>query len=120
MIITVDGLLVAPVFVAQIDELENHYDVRGPYAEEIGRELAYRYDLNVGRMGLLAARTTTNALTGRAGGETIATAAMRCRAVLSGSEVRRERRSVRRSQLLHQTRTVLPAHPDYHADQQGL
>ena len=76
MVISVDGLLIAPVFVAQLDELMNHYDVRGPYAEEIGRELAYRYDLNVARMGVLAARTTVNALTGRPGGETIATAAM--------------------------------------------
>lgn len=76
MVLTIDGLLVAPLFLAQIDELMNHYDVRGPYATELGRELAKQYDQNVARMGVLAARTTTNPLTGRAGGESIATAGM--------------------------------------------
>ena len=76
MIISVDGLRIAKAFVAEIDELQNHYDVRGPYAEELGRELAYRFDLDVARMAILAARTTVNALTGRVGGETIAVAAM--------------------------------------------
>lgn len=65
--ISVDGLLVAPIFIATIDELMNHYDVRGPYATEMGRELAQQYDLRVARMGVLAARAS-NALSGRAGG----------------------------------------------------
>ena len=76
MILTIDGLLISKLFIAQIDELMNHYDVRGPYATELGRELAKQYDFNVARMGVLAARTTVNALTGRAGGETIAVANM--------------------------------------------
>jgi hypothetical protein len=76
MVLTVDGLLISKLFIAQIDELMNHYDVRGPYATELGRELAKQYDQNVARMGVLAARTTTNPLTGRAGGETITTAGM--------------------------------------------
>ena len=67
MTITIDGLLIAPLFVAQIDELENHYDVRGPYAEEMGRELAQQYDQNVARVMTLAARASS-ALTGRSGG----------------------------------------------------
>ena len=70
-----DGLLVAPVFVAQIDELMNHYDVRGPYAEEMGRELAYQYDQNVARVFVLGARNT-NTLTGRDGGTRIGHADM--------------------------------------------
>jgi hypothetical protein len=68
--ISIDGLLVAPVFVASIDELMNHYDVRGPYATEMGRELAQQYDKQVGRMFVQAARAS-NALTGRAGGSQI-------------------------------------------------
>ena len=76
MILTVDGLLYSKLFIAQLDELENHYDVRGPYAAELGRELAKQFDMNVARMGILAARTTVNPLTGRAGGETISNAAM--------------------------------------------
>ena len=69
-VISVDGLLVAPVFVQQIDELMNHYDVRGPYATEMGRELAYEFDKNVARTGVLAARAS-NVLTGRSGGSAI-------------------------------------------------
>lgn len=65
--ISVDGLLIAPVFIARIDELMNHYDVRGPYAMEMGRKLAYQYDENVARQGVLSARAS-NALTGRTGG----------------------------------------------------
>lgn len=76
VVLTIDGLLVAPLFVADIDTLMNHYDVRGPYATEIGRELAQQYDLNVARTAILAARTTTNPLTGREGGESISTALM--------------------------------------------
>jgi hypothetical protein len=74
-IISVDGLLVAPVFIAKIDELMNHYDVRGPYATEMGRELAQQYDINVARMFVLAARAT-NDLTGRDGGSVIDSANM--------------------------------------------
>jgi hypothetical protein len=75
MVITVDGLLVAPVFVAQIDELMNHYDVRGPYAEEMGRELANQYDSNVARIMTIAARSAS-VLTGRLGGSRVGHADM--------------------------------------------
>lgn len=73
--IYVDGLMVAPIFVASIDEMENHYDIRGPYATEMGRELAYQYDKNVARMYVKAARATS-ALTGRSGGSIISGAGM--------------------------------------------
>ena len=72
-LISVDGLLVAPVFIAQIDELMNHYDVRGPYATEMGRELAYQYDMNVARMFVKAARSPSP-LIGRPGGSVISKA----------------------------------------------
>lgn len=75
MVISVDGLLVAPIFLAKIDELMNHYDVRGPYATEMGRELAQQYDHNVARTAILAARST-NVLTGRPGGSVISSATM--------------------------------------------
>jgi hypothetical protein len=65
--ISIDGLLIAPIFIAQIDELMNHYDVRGPYATEMGRELARQYDINVATMAVKAARAS-NELTGRSGG----------------------------------------------------
>lgn len=75
MTISVDGLLIAPIFLAQIDELMNHYDVRGPYATEMGRELAYQYDRNVARTMILAARSA-GTLTGRTGGSAITHADM--------------------------------------------
>ncbi len=75
MTLTIDGLLVAPVFIAKIDELMNHYDVRGPYATEMGRELAQQYDINVARIAVQAARAS-NVLTGRPGGTKIEHASM--------------------------------------------
>jgi hypothetical protein len=73
--LTVDGLLVAPLFLAKVDELMNHYDVRGPYATEMGRELAQQYDLNVAQTAVLAARSAS-VLTGRPGGSVISAASM--------------------------------------------
>lgn len=51
-----DDKLVSDVFVADIDELLNHYDVRAPYTKELGEFLARHYDANVLRTILLAAR----------------------------------------------------------------
>lgn len=73
--ITIDGLLISPLFLDRMDELQNHYDVRGQYATEMGRELAQQYDQNVARMAVLAARSS-NDLTGRAGGSQITHADM--------------------------------------------
>lgn len=57
-VISIDGLLVSDVFVAQIDELMNHYDVRGPYSNEMGRKLAYQFDQDAFCELILAARNT--------------------------------------------------------------
>jgi len=51
-----DDKLVSDVFVADIDELLNHYDVRQPYTTELGSFLARHYDANVMRTIILAAR----------------------------------------------------------------
>lgn len=42
--ITVDDLLVSTTFIPEIEELENHYDVRSIYSTEMGRSLAYTAD----------------------------------------------------------------------------
>lgn len=55
-IITIDDLLVAPAFIANVDEAKNHYDVRSIYSNEIGQALARTYDQNVARVGVLNAR----------------------------------------------------------------
>jgi hypothetical protein len=69
-VITIDGLLVAQAFIANIDEAMNHYDVRSIYSAEMGRQLASVYDKNVLQEGILGARE--NALvTGLPNGYTI-------------------------------------------------
>ncbi|MCL8384155.1 major capsid protein [Xanthobacter aminoxidans] len=74
-IITVDDLLQSNVFIANVDEAMNHYDVRGPYSKELGQALAFAYDSNVARVITLAARAASP-LTGRPGGSRITDAAM--------------------------------------------
>jgi hypothetical protein len=59
-IITIEDLLVAPAFIASIDEAKNHYDVRSIYSNEIGQALARTYDQNVAREGVLNARHAAN------------------------------------------------------------
>lgn len=66
-VITIDDLLIAPAFIANIDEAKNHYDVRSIYTTEQGRELSYKYDTNVAAVGILAARASAT-ITGGNGG----------------------------------------------------
>jgi hypothetical protein len=73
--ITVDGFLVSHIFTAEIDELMNHYDLRGIYSAETGKALAYALDRNVARVLVLAARGASN-LTGEPGGAALAVANM--------------------------------------------
>lgn len=56
--LTIDDLLVSTTFVPEIEELENHYDVRSRYAVEMGRALAYEADKQLLR---LAAKSVTTA-----------------------------------------------------------
>lgn len=58
-VITVDGIMKAHQWVPAIDDLKNHYDVRGPITTEIGRGLANQFDKHVLQMGVLAARAAT-------------------------------------------------------------
>ncbi len=44
-IITIDDVLIASTFLANIDELKSHYDVRSIYANELGKALAKRFDI---------------------------------------------------------------------------
>ena len=44
-IITIDDVLVSSTFIANIDELKQHYDVRSIYAAELGKALAKRFDI---------------------------------------------------------------------------
>jgi predicted nucleic acid-binding protein len=55
-VISIDDLLISAVFIADIDEAMNHYEVRSIYSNEMGRALGLSYDQNVCRNVLLAAR----------------------------------------------------------------
>lgn len=62
--INIDDLLISPVFIANIDEAMNHYDVRSIYSTECGTALALKMDGNVLRKVILAARSTQPDYTG--------------------------------------------------------
>ncbi len=57
-VITIDELLVAPAFIANIDEAKNHYDVRSVYSKELGAKLANTMDKHILQIGVLAARAS--------------------------------------------------------------
>ena len=59
-VIFIDDVLLSSVFVADIDEMKNHYDVRSIYSTEIGRALAYTADKNLIRTVIGGARKTTD------------------------------------------------------------
>lgn len=48
-VITIEGSLLSDVFVAEIDELMNHYDVRAEYARQLGESIAFDLDFNCSR-----------------------------------------------------------------------
>lgn len=51
-----DDKLISDVFVSDVDEILNHFDLRSPYTSEMGQFLARKYDANVIRTILKAAR----------------------------------------------------------------
>lgn len=67
-VITIDDLLISHSFIANIDEAMNHYDVRGPYATEMGRALAYQMDKHKLQLAILAARGSAPVTTEAGGG----------------------------------------------------
>lgn len=77
-IISIDELLVASTFIANIDELKNHYDVRSIYAKELGKALAKRFDIATMKTLVAAARADGNYTGANAGiqitGATLTTA----------------------------------------------
>jgi hypothetical protein len=70
VVVTLDDMLIAPVEIAQIDELKNHYDVRGPYAEALGRALALFEDRTIAQNIVAAARGSA-LFTGDVGGASV-------------------------------------------------
>lgn len=72
-VITIDDLLVASTFIANIDEAMNHYEVRSTYSDEMGKTLAETMDSNIAQVGVLAARGAAT-ITGGNGGSSLTNA----------------------------------------------
>ncbi|MDB2505807.1 capsid protein [bacterium] len=66
-IINIDKMLVASTFLANIDDVKNHYDIRSVYANELGKALAVRFDTAIAKTFLAAARDSANLTTTSAG-----------------------------------------------------
>lgn len=62
--IHIDDVLIAATFIASIDEAMNHFETRQIYSAELGSALALKWDGNVIRKAIKAARITTPKITG--------------------------------------------------------
>lgn len=69
-IISIDGFLVSHVWITELDEKMNHYDVRSKYANALGRALALKYDKQCLQVAVLAARAAAT-ITGLNGGSVL-------------------------------------------------
>lgn len=72
-VINIDDLLLASVFLADVQEAMSHFEVRSTYSTECGRALAYQMDKNLLQVGVLAARASAT-VTGGFGGTTLTSA----------------------------------------------
>ena len=59
-VLTINDLLLASHFIANIDEAKNHYDVRSVYSQEMGRALAFQMDKHVLQTMVQAAAASAN------------------------------------------------------------
>jgi len=66
-VINVDDKLIAHVFVDELDELKNHYEVRAEYASVLGRALALKQDKQLMQLVALAARASATVNGGNGG-----------------------------------------------------
>ena len=57
-VIQLDNTLLSNIYVAEVDELMNHYDIRGEYARQQGQALAVAQDSHLIQVAILSARTT--------------------------------------------------------------
>jgi hypothetical protein len=70
-VIYIEGKKIAPVFVADIDYLMNHYDYSQYIAEQIAQSLSKQYDQDTARTFINGARTTTPNVLGVFAGDTL-------------------------------------------------
>lgn len=71
-VINIDKMLVSSTFIPNVEELQNHFDVRGQFSRELGTALAQRFDKAV--LKTLAAGAEASGLSGQPGGIQITSA----------------------------------------------
>ena len=64
-------MLLSSSFVAEIDELKNHYDIRQIYAREMGQALAKKVDQHLLQLTVLASAASATISGGNTGGSVI-------------------------------------------------
>ena len=69
-IVHVDDMLLSSSFVAEIDELKLHYDIRQIYAREMGQALAKTVDQNLVQLAVIGANASAT-ISGASGGDVI-------------------------------------------------
>jgi hypothetical protein len=72
-IINIDGRLISDVFIDDLEEAMNHYEIRSEYSKQLGAALARKYDQTTMQVACLAARATGN-VTGQPGGSQLTNA----------------------------------------------
>jgi hypothetical protein len=61
-------MLLASTFLANIDDVKNHYDIRSVYANELGKALAVRFDTAIAKVFIASARSAAAVTGGKVGG----------------------------------------------------
>jgi len=64
VVITIQDLLVAPIFIDVLDEAKGHFEIRGEYLTQMGQELAVQDDKRVLMSMIAGSRETTPNFTG--------------------------------------------------------
>ena len=84
-VISIQDLLISPIFVDVLDEAKSHFDVRRPLATQQGQELAEQDDLRVLMSFIAASRNASLVTGGDAGVQVVAATAGTDAAVLKAS-----------------------------------
>ena len=70
-VISIDGKLLSPTEISDIDDAKNHYDIRSIYTSEMGETLANTMDKNVLRSAILGSRDPAQIVNTVPGGSVI-------------------------------------------------
>ena len=68
-VINIDDMLLSHAFIAEIDELKNHWDARSIYSKEMGRALSNKVDQHLCQLMVLASQASANVTGGNGGTE---------------------------------------------------